>query len=140
MDTAKEWVPVKPGLFEFVSDDRKSIQLVGSRCANCGEKHFPKMSICPKCTARELETVPLIGTGVIRTFTVVRQTAPTWKGPVPYIIVIVKLDDGVEITTHLTGCDPEKVKIGSRVRAVAGKLRDDEEGRDVIAHMFEMID
>ena len=140
MNPVKEWTPVKPGLFEFDGGDRTNIRLLGSRCAICGKTHFPQKVMCTKCSARELETVPLAGTGIIRTYAVVRQTAPTWKGPVPYIIVIVRLDDGVEVTTHLTGCDPEKVKIGSRVGVVAGKLWDDAEGREVIAHMFELID
>ncbi len=138
MSVPKEWVPVLPGLFTFDGCDVAKIRILGSRCRQCGEKYFPTRSNCPRCSATDLEGVTLSSTGVITNYTVVRQTAPTWKGPVPYIIVVVQLDDGGKVTTHLIGSQPEEVRVGARVRAVAGKLWDDEQGRTVLANMFEL--
>ncbi len=131
---------MKEEFYEFPGGDTDDLRLVGSQCLDCGERHFPEKLCCPNCSSRQLDKVILSETGVIDTYTVVRQTAPTWKGPVPYIIVAVMLDDGVKVTSHLIDCDPEQVKIGSRVKTVAGKLREDEEGNEIIAHMFKIID
>lgn len=139
METGNTQVPIKPGLFEFCGSGR-AIRLIGSQCAACGEKFFPQKSICPACSARDMKTVPLSRTGIIRTYAVVRQATKTWKGPVPYVIVLVTLDDGVKLMTHLTNCDPDNVKIGARVEAVAEKLRENEDGLDIIAHMFKYVD
>jgi len=87
-----------------------------------------------------LNKVYLSSSGTILTYTIVRQTSPLWKGPVPYIIAAVRLDDGVEITSHLIECNPEKVAIGARVRVVPGKLRETDEGEEIIAHMFKIME
>lgn len=135
----QQTIPVQQGLYDFISADMSDLKLLGSACQDCGEKHFPPKAICPHCSSRQLEKVFLSATGTIDTFTVVRQASPLWRGPVPYIIVIVMLDDGVKVTSHLIECDPEKVIIGGRVEVTAGKLRDDEDGRAVTAHMFKPI-
>ncbi|RJQ75217.1 MAG: Zn-ribbon domain-containing OB-fold protein [Desulfobacteraceae bacterium] len=135
----KRSLPVKENLFEFGRDGTGDIKLLGSRCIACGEKHFPQKSICPNCSGRRLNKIYLSESGAIVTYTVVRQASPLWRGRVPYVIAVVKLDDGTEISSHLVGCNPETIRIGARVRVVAGKLRENDDGDDIIAHMFEII-
>jgi uncharacterized OB-fold protein len=44
--------------------------LSGSRCPSCGTVAFPVQTSCPKCSSREVETVPLPRTGVLWSWTV----------------------------------------------------------------------
>lgn len=127
-------------MYRFDREDMRDLKLLGSFCTSCGEKHFPKKSICPCCSSRELEQVILSDQGTIETYTVVRQAPPNWMGTVPYIIVAVVLDDGVRVTSHLIECDPQVVKIGARVKVVAAKLRDGDDGKQIMVHMFKPID
>lgn len=49
------------------------------------------------------------------TFTVVwRPQTPAFE--VPYMIAVVRLDEGVEMLTNLIDVEPEQVSIGARVR------------------------
>jgi hypothetical protein len=43
----------------------------------------------------------------------------------PYIVVMVKMDEGVMITSQLIDCDPKDVKIGMRVRTTLRRLGED---------------
>jgi acetyl-CoA acetyltransferase len=55
---------------------------------------------------------------------------------VPYAVAVVALDEdpGIRITTHIVGCDPERVRIGMRVQVAF------EEVEDVWLPKFEPID
>ncbi len=46
--------------------------------------------------------------------------------PTPYVLVIVKLDEGPQITTQIV-CDPAKAKIGMKVKSVFRKIVTDGE-------------
>lgn len=55
--------------------------------------------------------------GSIVTYTVVwRPQTPAFE--VPYVIAVVRLDEGVEMLTNLVDVQPEQVSIGARVRVV----------------------
>jgi len=136
----KKRIPIRPGLFEYIDPDNQYIKLIGCQCIQCGEKHFPTKNICPACSSTQLKVTDLSQTGVIKTYTVIRQPAPGWAGSVPYIIGVVLLDDGVEVGTHLTGIDPDLVRVGVRVRSVAGRLFEDPDGNEIIAHMYRIIE
>lgn len=135
----KERKAVKENLYQFSHPDMSDLKLLGSECLNCREKYFQIKPICPNCSMRNLKKILLSDTGRIETYTIVRQTNTGWRGPVPYIIAVVKLDDGVEVTSHLIECEQEDIKIGARVVVVAGKLRERKDGTEVIAHMFKLI-
>ncbi|MFZ5631543.1 MAG: Zn-ribbon domain-containing OB-fold protein [Bacillota bacterium] len=128
--------PLQEGLFHFSLDRPEEAVLIGSRCRRCAKFFFPRCQICAFCCGKELEEVILSREGTLKTYTVVRQGPPGWKGPLPYIIGEVRLSEGVVITTHLTGCRPEDIRIGEKMRLTVGVLREDGEGNRVVAHMF----
>ncbi|MEX1195462.1 MAG: OB-fold domain-containing protein [Dehalococcoidia bacterium] len=56
------------------------------------------------------------GVGTVYSFSVVRRAAaPAFQGMIPYIVALVDLEEGIRMITHITDCDPEKLKIGARV-------------------------
>jgi len=127
-------VYMKEGLYEIAGD---SVYLVGSECSGCGEKIFPARQVCPNCGREDMVRRRLAREGQIYTYTTIRQAAPHWKGPVPYTIVVVKLDDGAVVETHMAEPLPEKVEIGSRVELVLQKLYQKGEN-DLMVHKFKV--
>ena len=87
-------------------------RLMGVKCLDCGELMLPPRPICKGCGSGNLEWVELKGRGKVEAFTVIHVAPSRFKPEAPYLLVIVKLDEGPRITARLTGCSPEKVSVG----------------------------
>jgi len=85
-------------------------------CESCGKAHFYPRSACPHCWSEdEYDWRPASGTGVVHTFTVVRNNPPPAFVPMlPYSIAIIELDEGVRLLSNIVG-DYEDTAIGDRV-------------------------
>jgi uncharacterized OB-fold protein len=99
-------------------------KLLGMKCHACGAVMVPPALVCRKCSSSDLEIVGLTGSGRIRTFTTVFVAPEGRESEVPYIIVLVELDEGPWIMGNLDGIDPttvsmeligKKVKMGHKV-------------------------
>ncbi len=131
-------VPIKEGVFEYIGDGDK-IQILGTQCPNCGERQFPPLEICPNCSTRGLNNIPLGRTGVIRSYAEINVKNPFWKGELPYTIVRVDLDGGGKFMSHLIGYESGTDPIGEKVELVARKAYADKDGNDLIAPMYKKI-
>jgi uncharacterized OB-fold protein len=85
-----------------------------------------------------LQEAELAREGEIVTYTVVRQGPANWKGPMPYIIVQVKLDDGPKVETQLAESADTQIIIGSKVELILDKLKEDQEGNEIMVHKFRL--
>lgn len=95
---------------------RHELQL--QRCNSCGAHVFYFREVCPECLASDLQWVKVSGKGTVYSYTVARApTHPAFAEDVPYIVAIVELAEGPHITTNITGCRPNEVKIGMSVVA-----------------------
>jgi uncharacterized OB-fold protein len=97
----------------------KQDKLLGLRCHACGAVMVPPALVCRQCSGQSLEIVGLQGSGRIRTFTTVYVAAEGLESKVPYIIVLVELDEGPWLMGNLEGIDPETASmelIGKKVR------------------------
>jgi uncharacterized protein len=81
---------------------------------------------CRQCTSPDMEVIEVVGRGKIRTFTSVFVGAEGRESEVPYIIVMVELQDGPWLLGNLEGIDPKtatmeligkNVKLGNKVFA-----------------------
>ncbi|MDZ7676702.1 MAG: Zn-ribbon domain-containing OB-fold protein [Acidimicrobiales bacterium] len=99
-------------------------ELVIQRCGSCDEPvHYPRPT-CPCCGHRELHWERASGRGRVHTFTVARRpTHAAFTDRTPYVIAIVKLDEGPRLTTNIVDCDPDSVHVGMGVE-VAFEDRD----------------
>ncbi|MHA1754144.1 MAG: Zn-ribbon domain-containing OB-fold protein, partial [Candidatus Odinarchaeia archaeon] len=102
-------------------------RLEGAKCLKCGKIFFPPRIICSKCKSKELEIIPLPRKGKVVTYTVVHNAPQNYKVYVPYIVALIELENGVRVTSQLTDCDPDKIKIGTPVEAVIRRLYTDGE-------------
>ena len=67
------------------------------------------------------------------------RVAPSGFGDLaPYAVAVVKLDDGVKITTQVADCDPAKLAIGRRVRVEFRRVQQDGES-GVIAYGYKVV-
>lgn len=93
----------------------KEHRLLAQRCAQCGSHVFVPRAFCPQCLGTELTWVQVAGTGVVVTYTVVwRAQTPAFE--TPYVVAVVRLDEGHEMMTNLVDVDVTAVQIGMKVR------------------------
>lgn len=103
-------------------------RLIGHKCGNCKQVYFPPRDVCPKChreSIGKMERVHLSGHGEIVSFTVVHDTPPAFMRQRPYIMALVKLDEGPVLTAQVVDSDIEEIEIGKRVKSVFRKIRED---------------
>ena len=99
-------------------------KLLGLKCKDCGNITVPPKMTCQECAGTNLDIVELGKRGKIVTFTVVNVAPEGRQNEVPYIIALVKLDEGPWIMGNLSDIDParasmdlidKEVKLGFRV-------------------------
>jgi len=99
--------------------------LIGSKCETCGTYYFPPRRFCPKCRrSGRLVDHKFKGMGEVVTYTIVHTPGDSYLGNKPYVLAIVRLDEGPMMTTQVI-CDPGQAKIGMRVRPVFRKIGED---------------
>jgi uncharacterized OB-fold protein len=65
----------------------------------------------------------LKGRGRVYSFSVVRQPPEGFDDQPPYLVALVRLDEGPMVTAQLTDCDPDQVAIDMPVEMVTRRLR-----------------
>lgn len=63
--------------------------------------------------------------GAVYTYSVVHEAPEANRAMRPYVVAMVRTDDGVMVTSQVTDVDPQEVRIGMRVRAVLRRLDSD---------------
>ncbi|HMN13456.1 MAG TPA: Zn-ribbon domain-containing OB-fold protein [Bellilinea sp.] len=102
-------------------------ELTGSKCQDCGFVSVPQRYICPKCHSAKVEKQLLSGKGILETYTVIycpptSMEAAGYDMKNPYLVGIVKLDEGPSISAQVVDVDlqsPAKIKIGQPLQFAA---------------------
>ena len=105
--------------FKDYNEALKQNKLLGLKCKQCGAITVPPKITCGQCTSADIDVVELSGKGKIQTFTTVFVAAEGREGEVPYVIVLVELDEGPWLMGNLTGIEPDKATLeimGKRVK------------------------
>ena len=100
-------------------DGARAGRLLLQRCRACTSfVHYPR-AWCPRCWKTDLEWVESQGKGRVVTFTIVHQ-APfeSYAGDVPYVLAVVRLDEGPQMMTNIVGIEPARVCVDLRVAVV----------------------
>ncbi len=129
MDLAKRWRQ-KPAYY----------RLAGQRHRTSGEVRFPPQPPRVGETADEWEAYPLQGTGEIYSFAGVRAAATEYESQTPYLVALVRLDEGLLVSAQLTDCDEAELQIGQRVEMVTRRMSDTgPDGLLVYAYKFRPV-
>lgn len=88
------------------------------RCITCGmHQTFPQRH-CRGCLSQELEWVEASGNGTLHSFsTVHRPPSPEFADKVPYVLGMVRLDDGVQLLGLIDVADESELALDVAVRA-----------------------
>src|SRR5207237_6349879 len=111
--------------------------LAGQRCTACGAVYLGTRLACARCTEQgRFEEIALSRRGELWVWSIVHQSAP--GVPVPYVVGIVDLPEGVSVRCNLIDVepDPARLRFGMPVEITTGVSQQDREGNDVIAFYF----
>lgn len=97
----------------------KRHDLLLQKCMDCGQIiYFPRF-ICFKCLSENLGWFKASGYGIIYSYTIIRQPAhQSFEQDVPYVYAIIEVDEGSRMISNIVNIDPEKVKIGMKVKVI----------------------
>jgi scaffold protein (connect acetoacetyl-CoA thiolase and HMG-CoA synthase) len=110
--------------FKDYNEALKQNKLLGLKCRACGAIAVPPKMACRQCGSPEMDVIEVKTDGKIKTFTTVFVGAEGRENEVPYILVIVELDEGPWVMGNLEGVDPKtatmeligkKVKMGNKI-------------------------
>ena len=105
--------------FKTYNEGLMKNKLLGLKCCECKTYTCPPKMTCQECGGIDLNVVELKGAGQITTFTQTFVAPLGREAEVPYIVVLVELDEGPWIAGNLIDIAPDKVSmdlIGRRVR------------------------
>jgi hypothetical protein len=132
-------VPLRNGIFRLPDTPGGKPVLLGSRCPKCSAYYFPKRQICIACGQEGLDEAELSTRGKVWTYTIAGQTPPGSLVEAPYAVAIVELPEKVAIRTVLTNVDLAGVKVGMKVEITLAKMKEDQDGNDVVSYQFQPV-
>ena len=116
-------------------------RLMGNQCGNCKRIFFPPRDVCPIChreSIGKMKEFTLSGNGTIESFSVVHDVPPAFTRQRPYIIAIIRLDDGPSVTGQIVDSDPGEVEMGKRVTSVFRKVAQEGES-GIIEYGYKFV-
>jgi uncharacterized protein len=95
--------------FKDYNEALKNNRLLGQKCGSCGSVITPPRIACRQCGSYDLSAIDLKGSGRIQSFTVINVPPEGRQTEVPYIVVMVELNEGPWIMGNLSGVRPDDV-------------------------------
>lgn len=134
VDEEKKVIEAIPGAFEIENDHP---YLVGTKCSKCGAAFFPPRYICTYCLTDEgVQKARLGNKGTLYSYTVINVASKEFNPPYAFGFVILE-PEKIRIPTVLTGFDlKEELKSGTQMEMVIEKLRNDEQGNEIVSYKF----
>jgi uncharacterized OB-fold protein len=115
----------QPGTKPFWEGCRQG-QLLLQKCDQCGAQQFYPRMICTSCSARSLQWVESSGSGTVVSWTIVRHpVSEAYADDVPYVIALIKLQEGPTMMSQIIDCEPESVHCGMQVSVCFQDWTDD---------------
>ncbi len=91
-------------------------ELLIQRCSKCDVLQFYPRNVCTSCGSRTLDWVTATGHGKVLSWTIVRRAvSAAYADDVPYVIALIKLQEGVVMMSKVVACEPEAVHTGMAV-------------------------
>ena len=108
---------------KFLHELKDHKKIVGIKCPKCGKVYVPPRKVCGQCYVAMDEFVELSDEGEIYVCAIIQfgfvDPETGIQRPVPYGYAFIKLDGADTCLTHFVdSTDPEKFKVGARVKAV----------------------
>ncbi len=119
---------------------KQRLSLTGEVCPHCGAKLFPPRDICPECSGPAKTPFQFSGRGTVYSFSTLYTAPKEFAEYVPYVVALVKLEEGPLVTAQLTDVDRDQVYIGMPVEMVTRKIRaEGDDGPIIYNYKFRPI-
>jgi len=127
MSTTDKQIPHPTELdLEFFEAAVRGGALHVQRCDDCGDHHHPPRMYCPSCFSGAYSFSEVSGRGTVYGHTVSHYTTEkAWKDQLPYLTIVVELDEGPRLVGTARGIEPGEVALGQSVRVVPETVADD---------------
>lgn len=99
--------------------------LQGRHCRTCGTKYFPPIPLCPKCRRKtDFIDFQLSGLGKVYSYTVIHDPPSGFKALAPYVLALIRLDEGPLVLSQIVDVNNDELKIGMSVQVVFRRIGD----------------
>jgi uncharacterized OB-fold protein len=79
-------------------------KLMIQRCTACGQAQHYARPFCVKCRSAAVEMVEASGRGTVYSYTVIHR-GPYDDIATPYVVALIRLEEGPTLLSHVIGCD-----------------------------------
>lgn len=110
-------------------------RLLGSVCLSCKENYYPRTTFCSRCGSTSVTERLFNRTGTVYSYTTIHASPKEFQKRVPYVVALIKLDDGPIVTSEVVDVGNNELKVGTSVYAVFRKVCG--EGDDVLAYAIK---
>ena len=112
-------------------------RLVGEICPHCSVKLFPPRDICPNCNNEAKNPYKFSGRGEIYSFTTVYDPPAGHEENAPYVVALIKLEEGPMVAAQLTDIGKQTFDIGTQVEMVVRKIKTEGEETGLIVYGYK---
>ena len=112
-------------------------KLVGEVCPHCEAKLFPPRDVCPECGGEAKTLYTFSGRGEVYSFTTVFDAPAGYEEYAPYMVALIKLEEGPMVTAQLTDLGDQPVAIGTPVEMVTRRLKSDGDERGMVVYGYK---
>ena len=119
-------LPVLEGFAKEFYEGCQRGELLFQCCEKCGTwRHVPR-ELCADCGSWEWSWKPSSGRGKVFTWTVIaRPLHPAFADDVPLAAVVVELEEGVRLLSHVVDCPPEELEMEMPVEVSSDPVTED---------------
>ena len=97
----------------------KRHELLIQRCADCHAAQFYPRMLCTHCSGNRLDWVRASGRATLASYTIVhRAVSQAYAGEVPYVVALVRLEEGPTMMSNVVGSSAANLKIGMPLEVV----------------------
>ncbi len=116
--------PVSTPLTEPFWEGTRQGELRLQRCRECDRFRWTPQFACPECLSEDYGWVATCGQGVVYSFTIVHRSVDPDAFPTPYVLCVVRLEEGPFLLTNIVGCEPDEVRVDMPVAVRFEKIDD----------------
>ena len=114
MSTPELPVPTPTALSKPFWDACQAHKLKIQTCTRCGYRMSIPEDRCRNCQSVDLDWIDASGRGSIYSYTVAwRPPTPAFK--TPYVVAIVRLEEGADLMTNIVDCPIDSLTVGMPV-------------------------
>lgn len=94
----------------------QQMKLVIQQCSDCEHIQFYPRLMCSNCMGRNVSWIEASGNAIIVSYTIIhRPILPAYIKEAPYILAIVRLEEGPTMMTNIINCPLDEVVCGMEV-------------------------